>query len=327
MVTVSADDLEAMIATLRAEVRDPRAGLYGPGSVSWKVDREAIVLLGGGRAALLQLAHPFVAHAIAQHSQTQHDPIGRFRRTFENVFAMVFGDLEHAIGSARRVHAIHTKIRGAIDEHVGTFARGARYQANDEGALFWVQATLLDTSIQVYELVLGELSAEDRERYYRDGRRFSLLFGIPDAAMPPDYPSFQAYMARMLASETITVGRPARQMRQFLFQPPRRIHTPLAAWYRIFTAGLMPARLRAQFDLPFGPAERAVFAASVPALRTVHRALPKRLRYFPDYVEAMRRMRGQEPRDRVGRALERIALEAIRPSSAVLEREKLRRAG
>lgn len=326
-MTVSKDDLEALIAELRSEVRDPRAGLYGPGSVSWKVDREAIVLLGGGRAALLQLAHPFVAHAIDQHSQTQHDPIGRFRRTFQNVFAMVFGDLEHAIESARRVHAIHTKIRGAIDENVGSFARGARYQANDEDALFWVQATLLDTSIQVYELVLGPLSSEDRERYYRDGRRFARLFGIPDAAMPPDYASFQKYMARMLASETITVGRPALQMRQFLFQPPRRIHTPLAAWYRTFTAGLMPERLRAQFELPFGRTERAVFAASVPALRAVHRALPRRLRYFPDYVEAVRRTKGQAPHDPVGRALERFALEAIRPGDALLARSRVRRAG
>lgn len=321
-MTVSREDLEAMIGALRSEVPDPRVGMYGPGSVSWRVNREAVILLGGGRAALLQLAHPFVAHAIAQHSTTQHDPIGRFRRTFQNVFAMVFGDLDHAIDSARRVHTVHTKIRGAIDEHIGPFARGDRYQANDEDALFWVHATLVDSALQVFELVLGPLSAVDKERYYQESRRFARLFGIPDRVMPDDHPGFVRYMDRMLGSGIIAVSRPALEMRHFLFQPPRRLHTPLAAWYRTFTAGLMPSSLRGPFELPFGPLERAVFAGSVPSLRVAHRALPRRLRYFPDYVEAHRRIRGQAPRDRIGRALEHFALEAIRPSPDLLERRR-----
>ena len=33
-------------------------GLAGPGSVSWRVNREAALLLGGGRALLMQVAHP-----------------------------------------------------------------------------------------------------------------------------------------------------------------------------------------------------------------------------------------------------------------------------
>jgi len=311
-----------MIGALRSEVPDPRAGMYGPGSVSWRVNREAVILLGGGRAALLQLAHPFVAHAIGQHSATQSDPIGRFRRTFQNVFAMVFGDLDHAIDSARRVHTVHQKIRGAIDQHVGPFARGDRYQANDEDALFWVHATLVDTALQVFELVLGPLGVGEKERYYQESRRFARLFGIPSRVMPDDHRGFTRYMERMLSSGTIAVSQPALAMRHFLFQPPRRLHTPLAAWYRTFTAGLMPPSLRAPFELPFGPLERAVFAASIPSVRLAHRALPRRLRYFPDYVEAQRRVRGQEPHDRIGRALEHFALEAIRPSPDLLERRR-----
>ncbi len=321
-MTVSREDLEAMIGALRSEVSDPRAGMYGPGSVSWRVNREAVILLGGGRAALLQLAHPFVAHAIDQHSATQSDPIGRFRRTFQNVFAMVFGDLDHAIDSARRVHAVHQKIRGAIDQHVGPFARGDRYQANDEDALFWVHATLVDTALSIYSLVLGPLGAEEEERYYQESRRFARLFGIPDDVMPDDRAGFSRYMERMLGSGIITVSRPALEMRRFLFQPPRKVHTPLAAWYRTFTTGLMPPSLRAPFELPFGPLERSIYRSSLPALRLAHRALPRRLRYFPDYVEAERRVRGREPRDRVGRALEHLALEAIRPAPELLERRR-----
>ena len=72
----------------------PADGVFGPGSTIWQVDREALVFLGAGRALLLQLAHPWVATAIAQHSKALSDPIGRFHRTFEIVFTLVFGSLD-----------------------------------------------------------------------------------------------------------------------------------------------------------------------------------------------------------------------------------------
>src|SRR5262249_18137392 len=116
---VDRTDLEPSLARLRSTVRDPRAGLFGPGSRVWTVNREAIVFLGGGRAALLQLAHPVVAQAIADHSHTRDDVLGRFMRTFDNVFAMVWGDLDAAFGSARRVHGMHARIQGVMRETSG----------------------------------------------------------------------------------------------------------------------------------------------------------------------------------------------------------------
>ena len=121
---VTRAELEALIAEVSASVSDPRAGVFGPGSVSWTINRESILFLGGGRAALLQLAHPWVAHGIDQHSATRSDPVGRFRRTFESVYAMLFGDLEHACRAARRVHAVHARVVGEITEDVAQHRRG-----------------------------------------------------------------------------------------------------------------------------------------------------------------------------------------------------------
>lgn len=313
-VTVTREELEQHIADVRARTRDPRAGIYGPGSVSWKINREGIIMLGGGRAALLQLAHPYVAYAVDQHSQTKRDPVGRFQRTFGHVFAMVFGDLDHAIESARRVHRVHTRIKGPIREEVGPFASGHRYHANDPEALFWVHATLVDTAVMLYELGVRPLSAEEKARYYEESKLFAALFGIPEQVMPQSWPAFEQYMRDMLASETITVSRPALELRHFLLQPMRPSVTPAMAWYRVLTAGLLPPRLRAQLELPFGARERAIFEGSVPLLRAGYRAAPRRLRYFPDYVEAKRRLAGKPAHDPFGRALERIALRAIEPA-------------
>ena len=312
-MTVTRADLEARIEQVRAAVRDPVAGLYGPGSMSWKINREGAVMLGGGRAALLQLAHPYVAHAVDQHSATRTDPLGRFQRTFTNVFAMVFGDLDHAIESARRVHRVHTHIRGAIPEDVGSFARGHRYHANDPAALFWVHATLVDTAVQVYELTVGTLTDVEKERYYEESRLFACLFGIPDAAIPEGWARFREYVEDTMASELITVSPVAREMKSFLLRPPTIVHVPVSAWFEVFTAGLLPPRLRAQFGFRWGRREQAIFARTVPLVRAGYRATPRRLRVFPDYVEARRRIAGRPARDPFGRLLERLAMRAIEP--------------
>jgi uncharacterized protein (DUF2236 family) len=72
--------------------------------VTWRIDREAAIFLGAGRALLLQLAHPWIAAAIDPHSRTFADPIGRFHRTFGVVFTMVFGDLDESLSAARQLH-------------------------------------------------------------------------------------------------------------------------------------------------------------------------------------------------------------------------------
>jgi uncharacterized protein (DUF2236 family) len=313
-MTVSKDDLERHLSKLIAEVRDPRDGLYGPDSLSWEVNREGIIMLGGGAAALLQLAHPYVAHAVDQHSKTRRDPVGRFSRTFGYVFAMVFGDLDHALRAARRVHSLHTTIRGAIKEDVGVFARGHRYQANDEDALLWVHATLLVSALDVYERLIRKLSDQERERYYEESKLFGYLFGIPEDVMPKTWRDFERYYERTIASDVISVGQPAAEMRKFLFQPPTPVHIPVSRWFEVFTAGLLPEKLREQFGFPFGRVEREIFDRSIPMLRGAHRVLPRRLRYFPAYIEAERRISGLPERDPIGRLIERVALRGLQPS-------------
>src|SRR4029077_5461460 len=93
-------------------------GLFGTESLTWRIDREAINFLGAGRALLLQLAHPWVAAAIAKHSRTFADPIARFPRTFGTVFTMVFGSLDQSLAAARQLHRRHAGITGHLSEAI-----------------------------------------------------------------------------------------------------------------------------------------------------------------------------------------------------------------
>src|SRR6516225_761242 len=99
---VERKDLEHQIALVLATAVDPAKGLLGPNSVTWRVNREAVLFLAAGRALLLQLAHPWIAQAIADHSQTMSDPIRRFYRTFSIMFSIIFGTVDQALAAARK---------------------------------------------------------------------------------------------------------------------------------------------------------------------------------------------------------------------------------
>ena len=310
-MTVSRDTLEAHIAQLVATVSDPKHGIYGPDSAMWKVSRESITFLGGGRAAILQLAHPWVATAVKQHSSSEHDLPGRFKRTFDSVFAMVFGDLDEALTAARRVHALHDTIQGPLEEPLGPWPAGHAYAANDEDALLWVQATLVDTSVLMYESFVGPLSGADKDALWRDSRRFARLFGISDATWPADWAAFRVYFEGMINSDKLTIGDASRRMTRFLLTPPNAAVVPLWKWYATITAGLLPDRLRRDLGFRWGRTEQIVQRASMAALKLAWRRVPDRLRWLPAYVDARRRLRG-EGRDGFGKLAERLVLGALR---------------
>src|SRR5437588_8159099 len=144
--------LEEQLELIRARTASPLAGVFGPTSITWRTNREGILFLAAGRALLLQLAHPWVAAAVADHSKALTDPIARFHRTFKVVFTMVFGTVDQAFAAARSLHRRHESITGVLRESVGPFEAGSSYRANNISALRWVYATLSDSALAAHEI-------------------------------------------------------------------------------------------------------------------------------------------------------------------------------
>lgn len=302
---VSAVDLERQLERLRAATADARSGLFGPRSVTWRVNRESALFLGAGRALLLQLAHPWVACAISQHSNTLANPVGRFHRTFGTVYAMVFGSLDQSMSAARRLHRRHDAITGNLPLAAGPFAMGSPYCANAVPALRWVYATLTDTALLAHSLVLPALVPDERERHYAESRRFAALFGIAPSALPEDWSAFCAYMDAMVRSDTLTVTDPARRMAHLLLAGADS-WLPVPASYQALTAALLPPRLRQAFGLPFGDAERRAAERLVVRVKRLYPILPSRLRFVGPYHEALQRMAGKSGPDLVTRMSNRF---------------------
>jgi len=284
-------DLERGLTAAREAAADHFAGVFGPGSMMWRIDKEAAIFLGAGRALLLQLAHPWIATAIAEHSQTLADPIGRFHRTFNAMFTIVFGTTEQALGAARRLHRRHAGIIGRLTAALGPFAAGSRYQANDVATLSWVHTTLIDTALVAYELVCPPLAAAEREGYWTEARRFAAFFGVPQETLPQSWAEFSAGNARMWGSNVLTAGEQARKIAEAVLSGAGT-WLPIPSWYRALTAGLLPARLRDEFGLPYGRREERKTERALAVLRRVYPRLPGRLRHVGPYHEACARLAG-----------------------------------
>jgi uncharacterized protein (DUF2236 family) len=72
---------------------------------------------------------------------------------------------------------------GARAPH-GTFPEGQRYTAHDPALLTWVHATLVDSFLLTYELFVGPLTVEERDRYCAESTAIEPLLGIPAGTLP-----------------------------------------------------------------------------------------------------------------------------------------------
>ncbi len=301
---------ERQLGRVHAAKGDGNLGIFGPDSLTWKVDREAILFMGAGRAVLLQAAHPWVAAALDQVSTTRQNPMGRFHRTFTMMYAMVFGTMDQSLGTARALHRIHRQVTGVIAEDAGPFKAGSRYYAGDVDALLWVFATLLDTSVRMYELVFPPLSGDEKSRLYDEQRKFAHLFGLPDRALPRDWKAFENYNKDMWRSGVLSVGREGRELCAFVMRGElgggKRTVLSMPRWFRSVTAGFLPGPVRVHYGLPFGPAEQKTAARALHRVRCVYPRLPDRLRYVAPYQEAMGRLEGRSRPDFITRVLNRF---------------------
>jgi uncharacterized protein (DUF2236 family) len=301
---VSAEDLERTLAWARARAPSPAAGLFGPGSATWQIDRESILFLAAGRALLMQIAHPWVAQGVADHSVSLNDPVGRFHRTFSAMFSFVFGSVEQALDAARRLHRRHEMIEGRLKEAAGSFPAGSAYRANHLPALRWVLMTLSDGALAAHEAVLGPIDPGLRARYIAEGRILGAMFGIPPDALPQDWAAFCEERDRRLSSDELTVTAPARRIaEQLVINPPLPL---IPSAFRAVTAQLLPERLRLQYGLPLGPAERRQADRALAWLKRIYPLLPGPARHVGPYHEAAGRLRGRAAPAPLTRALNRL---------------------
>ena len=233
------------------------------------VSADAILLAGGARAILLQLANPGVGHGVAEHSDFVDRPLDRLHGTLTYLYVTVYGTPDEARAVARAVGQAHRPVTGA----------------SDPALQLWVAATLYDTAMQVRELVYGPLSPEDGEALLADYAVVGTALGVPRSSWPTDRAAFAEYWS----SAALAVDDVARGIASALLHPANvpwwmRVLMPTV---RVMTAGLLSPDLRAAYGLEF---DERRFRRLVRTTRTVYPRLPRLIRHAPmrRYLRAFR---------------------------------------
>lgn len=243
-------------------------GLFGPGSMAWRLHREPALVVGGLRALMVQALHPLAMAAVADHSDYKTDVWGRYARTRNYVVTTIYGTTRQAMALGARVREVHRPIRG-IDR-----VTGLPYAADDPELLIWIHATLVDSFLAAYRRFVRPMGRREADRYVAEMVRQAELVGLPAEQVPATERDNQAF---------IDGCRPILLVTRAAFEALDTVlHPPLSPWRRPvwWAAGqaaisLMPDYALGLYGMRRNPAaEAAVHPMVTAGSRISQRLLP-----------------------------------------------------
>ena len=242
-------------------------GLFGPGSVTWRIHGDPCSLIGGLRALLIQALNPRAMAAVDQHSDYRSDPWGRLRRTSEYLSATTFGDTATARSWAARIRGIHRRVSG-IDP-----VTGRSYRADDPELLLWVHVVEVDSFLAAYRRYAGPVSDADADRYVSEMVRSAELIGLHADDVPHLYSEVVEYMS---SATGLAVSEATKNGMKYVLSPPMPLWArPLWAIPTTAAVALLPDRARELYGLKYWPpADPIVRVYVFGLLRTMNVALP-----------------------------------------------------
>jgi uncharacterized protein (DUF2236 family) len=266
--------------------------LFSPKAKIWQVDRELVLLLSGGRALLMQLAHPKIAAGVDQHSSFRENPLGRLYRTMSAMWSIVFDEAQPADEALARINTVHGRVRGMVPPSEPSYG-GMEYDAFDQELQLWVHATLIDSAIAAYELFVRPLQAEEKTRYYVDSKKLAQFLHIRDSVIPASLKAFTAYMEWMLSGPGIAVGPTAQSLARDILYPSPWLLRPAGPTFRLITAGLLPERLRRAYRISWSRHRERNFRLAAASIRHLLPFMPPPLRVVANARRAEHQLQSQ----------------------------------
>lgn len=253
-------------------------GYFGPDSVTWRIHREPLTLVGGLRALLLQALHPQAMELLYSKSDFQDDPWARLQRTAEYVSTVTFAPTARVDAAAARVRAVHRRLG---------------ITAPDQ--LAWVHACEVDSFLASARAAGVRLDGADADRYVDEQVRAAALVGVPERLTPRSVGELSEYFAAIRPALAGTAK--AREAARYVLAPPmpvpaRYVLPARVGWTTIgsLAVGLLPGWARRMYRLPPAPGAGLATAAGMRALQRAVRALPEQYREGPIYREAKARV-------------------------------------
>jgi uncharacterized protein (DUF2236 family) len=260
-------------------------GLFGPHSVSWRVNRETTVLFGGARALLMQAAHPLVLAGARQTGFYERNPWKRLERTLQLTFTITFGTRREALEAARKINLVHEGVHG-IDE-----VTGLPYDARDPDLLLWVHACLVDSQLLFERLTVGKLDDEERERFHREQMAGAELLGLDRARIPPTVADLGRFVDGVIAGGILRVTPETMRVAELIRKPPPDVPwRPVLRQVSRWAFGTLPVPLRHAYGVRWNAFQEFSKRGSLFTLKLIRPVLPSYFREIFPARQAARRI-------------------------------------
>jgi uncharacterized protein (DUF2236 family) len=264
-------------------------GLFGPGSVTWKVHAEPILMVAGLRALLLQSLHPRALAGVVQNSDFRTRPWHRLETTVNYVVTVIYGTTADAEEAGRKVRHIHSKLRGTDPR------TGEQFRLDEPDLLRWVHVVEQESFLDVARRAGVRLTDDEADEYYREQLAAAELVGLDPATVPASRKEVAEYYESM--QPELATTRDTVESMLFMAVPPMPLGlgwTPVRGAYMGVAAlavGLLPTWARQRYGLPGVAAADPAASLMARLLRAGLSPIPRRLVEGPIYKAAMTRAR------------------------------------
>jgi uncharacterized protein (DUF2236 family) len=267
-----------------ADPARPDDGLFGPGSMTWRLTNSRIMWVAAVRALLLQALHPRVIRGTLQNATAITEPVeawARLRRTRKFIETCTFGTIAEAERAGRRVRKIHESL-------TATDPDGTQYRVDEPELLLWVHCGEVASIADVARRSGMPVCAADLDVFVDEQRRRAGLIGLDPATAPASMAELDAYYEQI--RPRLHAGDEAKEALRLLFHPPvpegnRALKVAMPPFNALAFATL-PGWARRMYGGPGGPltdmaataglrATRLAFGRQklfLAAMRAVHRA-------------------------------------------------------
>jgi uncharacterized protein (DUF2236 family) len=248
-------------------------GLFGPGSITWRLHADPLMGVAGLRALLMQALHPVAMAAVTEHSRFPADLWGRLREIADHVGVTTFGSTQNALLAGARRRAVHATVIGT---EPGT---GRPYRGDDEALLLWWHCCLVDSFLDVVGRGGTAVSQRDADTYVTEQVRSAALLGLEPDVVPTTVAALAEHLARTRTQLAVTsAAREAARVLVAESSSTRADSTTPAppAWAGVAGVAFaaLPSWARSMYALPELPgASGLTDAATTVALRALRAGL------------------------------------------------------
>ncbi|APE16736.1 hypothetical protein BOH72_17315 [Mycobacterium sp. WY10] len=230
----------------------------------------------GAANVVMQLSLPGVGYGVVESKVDSGNllihPWKRARTTFTYIAVAVIGTDEDKLLYREAVNSAHRHVKSASDSPV-------RYNAFDRDLQMWVAACLFVGLEDTYQLLRGEMTADQAEGFYRSAWPLGTTLQVTEDQWPPTRADFDDYWntvcRRVHIDDTV---------RAYLFDlldlkminPLLRL--PFRGLLKFLTAGFLAPVFRAELGLSWSRGKQRRFELLFRFVALVNRFLPSFIR-------------------------------------------------